>query len=78
MDQKEADLRPRFSDISGFNASLNFTYYLGRDDLKYGIEMEGFRTSYKTYSTANKLVEQYENTSQLAAYLKYNLPQEEF
>lgn len=73
MDQKEADLKPRFSDISGFNASLNFTYYLGKDDMKYGIEMEGFRTSYKTYSTANKSVEQYENTSQLAAYMKYKL-----
>lgn len=70
MKQEEADLLPRKSDINGFNASLNFTYYIGKDDIRYGIELEGFRTSFQTFNNG-RLVEQYENTSQLAGYMKY-------
>ena len=32
----------RSSSIAGFDVGLNFTYFLGKDELKYGIELIGF------------------------------------
>lgn len=67
----EAIPQPRTSDISGFNASLNFTYFIGKDDMKYGIELEGFKTDFATLSNGGRAVNQLENTTQIAAYFKY-------
>ncbi|MDP4663419.1 MAG: TonB-dependent receptor [Salibacteraceae bacterium] len=59
------------SKIAGFNGSLNFTYFMGDDDLKYGIEVVGFSTDYTFYNSANRLIQQQESTTELAVYAKY-------
>lgn len=73
MQQKEfLELDPRKSDISGFNASLNFTYYIGKDDMKYGVELEGFKTIFSLPSNSGlNPVSVTENTTQISSYLKY-------
>ncbi len=41
------DINPeRSSEINGFNMGFDFNYFLGRDQLKYGIEILGFTTDY--------------------------------
>ncbi|MBN2730750.1 MAG: TonB-dependent receptor [Bacteroidales bacterium] len=62
---------PKSSDISGFNIGLNFTYFVGKNDIKYGLEMLGFNTNFQLYNDAGRLVQQKENTTEIAAYLKY-------
>ncbi len=64
-------LTNRYSEIGGFNGGLNFTYFLGKDELKYGVELEGYRTEYEFQNFIGRKIEQTENTTQLGLYVKY-------
>jgi len=64
-------LNDRSSAIGGFDGGLDFTYFLGKDEFKYGLEVEGFRTEYKLKNFAGTTIEQIENTTQLGVYFKY-------
>jgi|FLOH01.1.fsa_nt_gi hypothetical protein len=64
-------LNERSSFIGGFNAGFNFTYFLGKDELKFGFELEGYRTEYKFTNFINAQIEQIENTTQLGLFAKY-------
>lgn len=64
---------PRSSEISGFNAGLNFTYFSGKDEIRYGIEMLGFKTVFDFYNSVNRKIEQEQNTTELAGYVKYKM-----
>jgi hypothetical protein len=67
----EKDAKPRLSDISGFNGGLNFTYFIDKDEFKYGLEISGFRTNYEFFNSINLDLSQVENTTELAGFLKY-------
>jgi len=67
----ESDSRPRYSEIGGFNSTLAFTYFIGQDELKYGIEMLGFETDFEYWTPVGQQVKQNDFTSELATYLKY-------
>ncbi len=71
IQMKELTSKPRFSEINGFNAALNFTYFYGKDEMKYGIEMLGFKTNFEFTNAANTSVKQEQFTSEIAAYTKY-------
>jgi len=68
---KEKDGRERFSEIGGFNAGLNFNYFMGKDEMMYGIELLGFKTDYKFTNVYGSTAGQTENTTELAAFFKY-------
>jgi hypothetical protein len=68
----ESDGRPRTSEISGFNVGLAFTYYMGKDHIKYGVESLGFLTDYTFSNALGWRIRQRQNTTELAAYLKYH------
>ena len=62
---------PRTSSIDGFNAGFTFSYFLGKNTLKYGVELLGFKTVFD-YSKPNGIrLNQTENTTELGAFLKY-------
>jgi hypothetical protein len=61
----------RRSQISGFNGGLNFTYFMGDDDVKYGLEVIGFSTDYNFTNEANRKIEQQQSTTELAFYIRY-------
>jgi hypothetical protein len=61
----------RTSEINGFNMGFDFNYFLGRDQLKYGIEVLGFTTDYYFINSVNRTIEQKENTTELGMYVKY-------
>lgn len=64
---------PRSSKINGFNLGLGFTYYLGKDELRYGIEMQGFKTVFDYYNSLLQKLGQAQNTTELAGFVKYKL-----
>lgn len=64
---------PRASSINGFNAGLNFTYFMGKNEMKYGIEMLGFKTDFQFSNEVGQSIEQEENTTEIAGYGKYKL-----
>ena len=68
---KSTTLNDRKSSISGFNAGLNFTYFMGKNELKYGVELEGYKTEYIFKNYVNAEINQTENTTQLGLYAKY-------
>jgi len=70
---EEANFPTRSSLVNGFNAGMNFTYFLGKDHLKYGVELLGFTTSFDYTNSVNRKIEQRENTSEFAAYVSYKL-----
>lgn len=71
MEMIEKGFPPRNSSINGFNGGLNFTYFFGKDEVKYGIEFIGYNTSFKYFNTANAIIEQNSNTTEVAFYTKY-------
>ncbi|MDD4739999.1 MAG: TonB-dependent receptor [Bacteroidales bacterium] len=73
MQLNDDNLQPRTSSINGFNAGLNFTYFMGKDELKYGLELNGFKTDFEFYSESGGRVQQRQNTTELALYGKYKL-----
>ena len=64
---------PRTSSINGFNAGLNFTYFMGKDELKYGLELNGFKTDFEFFNEVGQRIQQQQNTTELAGYVKYKL-----
>ena len=67
----DKDVLPKQSEINGFNMGLNFTYFLGKDQFKYGIELQGFKTDYTFYNSVKRELKQTESTTELAAFFKY-------
>ena len=63
----------RFSEVKGFNAGFDFSYFLGKNTLKFGIEMLGYSTDYLTYSLYghNKIGGDPQNSTEIGAYVKY-------
>ena len=68
---KEGELPPRTSEIAGFNGSLNFKVFSGVDEIRYGIEVLGFRTNFKFFNSLGREYEQEQNTSEIAGYVTY-------
>ena len=68
---EEANNPNRNSSINGFNAGFAFTYFLGKNTLKYGIEMLGFKTVFDYFKSNGIHISQVDNTTELGAYVKY-------
>ncbi|MCF8367634.1 MAG: TonB-dependent receptor [Bacteroidales bacterium] len=69
LDEKNS--LPRESSINGFNMGFDFTYFIGKDELKYGFEILGFKTDYFFYNSIGLEISQVENTTELGLYAKY-------
>jgi hypothetical protein len=69
----EADNLPRTSEIKGFNMGLQFTYFIGRNELKYGFDILGNRTNYEFYNVVGLKGSQTQNVTDLSGYLKYKV-----
>ena len=68
---EENDGLPRTSEIKGFNGGLNFTYFFGKDDFKYGFEVLGTRTDYSLINSVKLKISDSQNTSDIGGFLKY-------
>lgn len=69
--QPQLNNTKRYSEIGGFNAALNFTYFYGKDELKYGLDMLGFKTDFVFSKASGVIVQQQQFTSEIATYFKY-------
>jgi hypothetical protein len=72
IQQIELDSRARKSGINGYNVNLNFSRFVNESDkVKYGLEMNGFRTDFEFYNSLNRKISQNENTSEINAFVNY-------
>lgn len=69
--QPQLNSTQRYSEIGGYNAALNFTYFYGKDELKYGIDMLGFKTDFVFTKASGVIIEQQQFTTEIASYFKY-------
>jgi len=75
----EEEVNPtRSSQINAFNVGLAFTYFLGKDVVKYGVEMLGGKTVFDFSNSLGRTIEQKENTTELGIYVKYKRVQGKF
>lgn len=71
IELNEVNFNPRTSDINGFNLTMGFAYFLGRDQIKYGFELLGFKTDFSFFNNLGAFYQQEENTTEIGAYVKY-------
>lgn len=63
----------RSSSVNGFDVGLDFNYFFGKDEMKYGIELTGFNTNYAFTNASGLEISQEENTTEIGAFVKYKL-----
>lgn len=78
ISMKEGELPERSSSINGFNLGMGFTYFLGKDEIKYGFEMLGFKTDFNFTNLIGRKIVQTENTTEVAGYVKYKMTRGKF
>lgn len=67
----EADERPRFSGINGYELGFDFTFYGDESEVKYGFEVNGAQTTLEFVNPFNVTVEEEQNNTELAGFVKY-------
>ncbi|GAB4285459.1 MAG: carboxypeptidase regulatory-like domain-containing protein [Marinilabiliales bacterium] len=70
---EQSDSKPRNSSIDGFNLGLGFNYFIGSNELNYGFEVLGYKTNFNFYNIIGRHLYQEENTTELAAFIKYKM-----
>lgn len=68
---KPEQASPKSSSINGFNMGLNFTYFMGKNEVDYGFEVLGFRTDFDLYNSVNRHISQAESTTEIGGFVKY-------
>ena len=66
-----SDNLPRESSIDGFNVSVAMSYFLGKNLLKYGIEVVGSNTFYEYQSSLGYKVNEQDYSTELGVYVNY-------
>ena len=61
----------KYSEIGGFNATMQITNFIGANRLKYGISFEGYSTNYLFTNQYNQTTEQHVPTTNLSVYATY-------
>ena len=69
----ERGLDPRTSSINNFNAGLNFKYFVGDDEIKYGINVTGVKTSFKYFNSLGLGLAQDNVSTELAGHVNYKI-----
>ena len=65
--------KPRESGINGYNLGLNFTYFYGDDELKYGLEVLGYQTDFDFTNASNLPINISENSTEISGFITYKL-----
>jgi hypothetical protein len=68
---QQENVSPRSSSISGFSGGFHFTYFFGKNALKYGIELSGYKTNLSFFNSVNRAIILDQNTTDPSLYIKY-------
>ena len=69
----EADGLPRLSEVTGFNAGMDFTTFSGDNQFKYGFEVLGFRTNFEFFNSIGTNIKQENNTTEMSGFMMYRI-----
>ncbi|MCS6895395.1 MAG: TonB-dependent receptor [Bacteroidia bacterium] len=65
------ELRPRYSEIGGFNGGFTFSYLYGPDELAYSVEVRGFSTDFLFTNALGFITQQRQSNTEFAGWVKY-------
>ncbi|MCF8256806.1 MAG: TonB-dependent receptor [Flavobacteriales bacterium] len=70
---EEVGQAERFSQVGGFNGGMNFTYFMGNNELKFGPFLQGFQTQYKFTNSLGQEIggDETFNSTDFGVYVKY-------
>ena len=71
MSQTTSDGLPRNSSINSFNTAINFTNFIGKNDIKYGFEAVSFATKFSYINGVGRLLEQDDYSTEIHSFVKY-------
>lgn len=71
VELEEAEKNPRSSSIAGFNGGFQFTYFFGKDALKYGLGLAGYKTIFDFFNSVNREIEYTQNTTDVNIFAEY-------
>ncbi|MFN5402623.1 MAG: TonB-dependent receptor [Bacteroidota bacterium] len=71
MSLQEADTKPRTSGINGFDLVTDITYFLQDAQLKYGINIGGYRTTLEFVNSIGNRIDQNQNTTEISAFFVF-------
>jgi len=69
---------PRTSQVNGFSLGFDFKYFKKDDEIKYGIELNGFKTDFSFVNGVGRKIGQTQNTTQVAGYVDYKIVRNRF
>ncbi len=67
----ERDLPARTSAINSFNAGLNFKYFIGDNEVKYGVDIVGVKTAFNFFNSTGLKITQDKVSTEIAGFLNY-------
>lgn len=70
---REDRLAPRTSSINSYNVGLNFKYFLGKDEMKYGINVAGVKTKFNYFNSLGYGLRQENVSTELAGHFNYRI-----
>jgi hypothetical protein len=71
VNMEEPNRSPRSSTISGFNGGLQFSYFFGKNALKYGFDLSGFKTVFDFYNSVNRKIDITQNSTEVDLFVKF-------
>ncbi len=71
MRLQETGQDERSSSIAGFNGGMNFTYFFGKDALKWGLELAGFKTTLDYFNSVGRALDFDQNSTEASLFGKY-------
>ncbi len=71
MNQTTSDGLPRTSSLNSFNTAINFSSFLGKDEVKYGFEAIGMATKFKYYNAVGRELTQDDYSTEIHGFVKY-------
>ncbi len=66
---QEGELQPDSSQITGFDFGFDFKYFIGENEVKYGIQIGGFSTNYSFFNSVGRQIQQEQFTTELSGYI---------
>lgn len=68
----------RKSGVNNFTLGFDFKYFKKDDEIKYGVEINGFRTDFNFKNSVGRVIEQVDNTTELSGYVDYKIVRNRF
>ena len=68
---REGDGEPRSSGINGFDLITDITYFLREAQLKYGVNIGGYKTKFRFTNALGNNIDQDQNTTELSGFVVY-------